>query len=163
MKTLPLIAILVALCFILTYVEILVPINLIVPGAKLGLSNLVVLYALYSIDTKSAFFINVIRITLSALLFSSVLTWSYSITGGILSFISMYLIKKTNKFSVIAVSAVGGILHNVGQILVAILIFSTSQIAYYLPVLILIGMITGIINGFISAILIRRIGKFHLY
>ncbi len=155
-------AILVALCFILTYVELLIPINLVVPGAKLGFSNIVVLFALYNLDTKSAFVINVVRITLSAVLFSTPITWAYSVTGGILSFFAMYFVKKIKPLSEVSVSATGGIFHNVGQILVATFIFSTIQIVYYLPFLMIIGMLTGILNGYIAAIVNERLKKMNI-
>ncbi len=152
-------SILVALCFMLSYIEALIPFNLIIPGAKIGLSNIVVLYALYNLDTKYAFYINIIRICLSAMLFSTPITWIYSFAGGMLSFLSMILIKRVKFLSIISVSATGGIMHNLGQILVASLLFSNAKIVYYFPFLFVLGLVSGILNGYIGAILNERFKK----
>lgn len=153
------IAILVTLCLILSYVEVLIPFNFVIPGVKLGLSNIVIVYALYAFDLKTAFSINIIRIVLSALLFTNPITMLYSISGGVLSFIAMVLIKQVKCLSLISVSVTGGIFHNVGQILMAMVVLSSAKIIYYLPVLMFCGILTGILTGYIGAVVTRRLSK----
>ena len=149
----------IALAFAFSYLESLVPFNFGIPGIKLGLSNLVVLTALYTMKTSDAFIISIVRIVLSGFLFNGTFAMIYSLFGGLLSFIFMYLAKKTDKFSPIGVSALGGSIHNLGQIIVAGLVMNTYRIIYYFPILMISGLITGIINGIIASIIINRLGK----
>lgn len=148
---------LAALALIFSYVEALVPFNAGVPGIKLGLANLVPLIILYRLDARYAFAANLIRVFLAGLLFSGMFAALYSLAGSVTSFLVMYLLKKTNLFSVIGVSTAGGVFHNVGQLCVAILAVSGPQLIHYLPVLIISGMIAGIIVGIGAAILLDRI------
>lgn len=153
------ISLLITLCLMLAYVEVLIPFNFAIPGMKLGLTNIVVLYALYLLDFKSAFIINVIRILLQGLLFSSPLTMAYSLSGGVFSFISMVLVKKINKLSIVSVSVTGGIFHNIGQLVMASIILGSTNVLYYLPFLMIFGIISGILVGFIGGITVERIKK----
>ena len=148
---------LAALALIFSYVEVLVPFNAGVPGIKLGLANLVPLIILYRMDARYAFAANLIRVFLAGLLFSGMFAALYSLAGSVTSFIVMYLLKKTNLFSVIGVSTAGGVFHNIGQLCVAILAISGPQLIHYLPVLIISGMIAGIIVGIGAAVLLDRI------
>ena len=148
---------LAALALIFSYVEVLVPFNAGVPGIKLGLANLVPLIILYRMDARYAFAANLIRVFLAGLLFSGMFAALYSLAGSVTSFLVMYLLKKTNLFSVIGVSTAGGVFHNIGQLCVAILAISGPQLIHYLPVLIISGMIAGIIVGIGAAILLDRI------
>jgi heptaprenyl diphosphate synthase len=148
---------LVALALIMSYVEAQIPAFVAVPGMKLGLTNIVVVVALYLLGAKSAMFINVIRIILVSLLFGNTMSFAFSIAGGMLSTIIMIILKKTNKFSTVGVSAAGGITHNIGQILVAILLLHTGAIAWYLPILWISGIFSGIIIGIIAGIITSRI------
>lgn len=148
---------LAALALIFSYVEVLVPFNAGVPGIKLGLANLVPLIILYRMDARYAFAANLIRVFLAGLLFSGMFAALYSLAGSVTSFLIMYLLKKTNLFSVIGVSTAGGVFHNIGQLCVAILAISGPQLIHYLPVLIISGMIAGIIVGIGAAILLDRI------
>ena len=149
----------IALAFAFSYLESLIPLNFGIPGIKLGLSNLVVLTALYTMKTSDAFIISIVRIILSGLLFNGTFAMIYSLVGGLLSFAIMYIIKKTDKFSPIGVSAVGGTVHNLGQIIVAGFVMNTYRIVYYFPILMFSGLITGIVNGIIASIIINRLGK----
>ena len=148
---------LAALALIFSYVEALVPFNAGVPGIKLGLANLVPLIIMYRLDARYAFAANLIRVFLAGLLFSGMFAALYSLAGSVTSFLVMYLLKKTDLFSVIGVSTAGGVFHNIGQLCVAILAVSGPQLIHYLPVLIISGMIAGIIVGIGAAILLDRI------
>ena len=145
----------IALAFAFSYLESLIPFNFGIPGIKLGIANLVVIVALYTMNAKDALFISIIRILLSGLAFSGPFAMIYSLIGGLLSFLVMFVAKKSNKFSPIGVSALGGTVHNFGQILV----MRTYRIIYYFPILMIVGLVTGILNGIIADIIIKRIAK----
>lgn len=149
----------IALAFAFSYLESLIPFNFGIPGIKLGIANLVVIVALYTMNAKDALFISIIRILLSGLAFSGPFAMIYSLIGGLLSFLVMFVAKKSNKFSPIGVSALGGIVHNFGQILVAAVVMRTYRIIYYFPILMIVGLVTGILNGIIADIIIKRIAK----
>ena len=148
---------LIALALILSYVEYLVPAFFAVPGMKLGLTNVVVMASLYTMGEKSALAINIVRILLVSMLFGNGVSFLYSLAGGILSGLTMILLKKLGKFSMITVSVSGGIAHNIGQILVAMVILQTSALAYYLLILWFTGIASGILIGIISWEVARRI------
>lgn len=158
-KKTALFGLMVALAFVFSYLETLIPLNIGIAGVKLGLANLVVVTALYTMPKRDAFFIAVIRIILVGITFAGVSTLIYSLAGGLLSFAVMCLLQKSKHFSVIGVSLAGGIAHNIGQILVAALVMQTPRIVYYLPVLALSGVVTGIIIGIVSKIIINRLNK----
>ncbi len=149
----------IALAFAFSYLESLIPFNFGIPGIKLGIANLVVIVALYTMNAKDALFISIIRILLSGLAFSGPFAMIYSLIGGLLSFLVMFVAKKSNKFSPIGVSALGGTVHNFGQILVAAVVMRTYRIIYYFPILMIVGLVTGILNGIIADIIIKRIAK----
>lgn len=160
-KRIALFGIMVALAFTFSYLESLIPFNFGIPGVKLGLANLVVVVALYVMKPGEAFSIAIIRIFLAGLTFGNVYSLAYSLCGGILSFIVMWLVKRT-KLSVIGVSMMGGICHNIGQIIVAAIVMETVRIVYYLPVLIGAGLLTGLLLGVISNLIINRLEKIKL-
>lgn len=157
-KKIALFGMMVALAFTFSYFESLIPLDFVAPGVKLGLANLVVVIALYLMKPGEAFAIAIIRIFLAGLTFGNVYSIAYSLCGGILSFLVMYLVRKT-KLSVIGVSMLGGICHNIGQIIVAAIVMGTSRIAYYLPVLLVAGLITGFLLGVISKLVTERFEK----
>lgn len=148
---------LVALALVLSYAESLIPPLFAVPGMKLGLTNLVVLTALYAIDIRSAVLINIIRIALAAALFGNGVSFLYSLAGGILSCLVMILLKKTGRFSMTGVSAAGGVTHNAGQILVAMALMETAAIGWYLTVLWISGLLSGLAVGLLGAAVLRRL------
>lgn len=158
-KKTALFGLMIALAFVFSYLESLIPFNIGISGIKLGLANLVVVTALYTMPKRDAFFIAVIRIILVGITFAGVTTLVYSLAGGLLSFAVMSVLQGSDKFSVIGVSLAGGVAHNTGQIIVAALVMNTPRIIYYLPVLAVSGVITGIIIGIISRIIIERIKK----
>lgn len=157
-KNIALYGMMVALAFTFSYLESLIPFNFGIPGVKLGLANLVVVVALYTMNPAAAFSVAVIRIFLAGLTFGNIYSLAYSLCGGILSFAVMYFAKKT-KLSVIGVSMLGGICHNIGQIIVAAFVMETMRIAYYLPVLLAAGLITGLLLGIVSKLIINRVEK----
>ena len=147
--------ILVALALIFSYVEVLVPIHLGIPGVKLGLANLVTVTGLYLLPLPDVWMISMIRIGISGLLFGNFMSLLYSFSGGILSLLVMLLLKKSGRFSVIGVSSAGGVFHNVGQILAAMAVTSVPVVAYYLPVLMGVGLLTGFLLGLLSSRILR--------
>ena len=148
---------LVALSMILSYVESLIPAFVAVPGVKVGLANIVVIFALYTLGPIEALIVSLLRVILSSFLFGSVLSLLYSLSGALLSLGGMILMKKLKIFSTTVVSVTGGVLHNVGQIFVACLVLETDVLLYYLPVLILSGVITGAVIGIIASLVIKRL------
>ncbi len=146
-----------ALAMILSYVEMQLPAFVAIPGVKLGLTNIVVLVALYKIGYKSALFINIVRIIAVSLLFGTFMSFAFSFTGGMLSTLVMILLKRTSCFSVTGVSVAGGISHNVGQIIVAMILLNTKAIIWYLPVLWISGIISGAVIGIVGALVCSRI------
>lgn len=156
-KSIALLGICAAIAMVLSYVESLIPVSFAVPGIKLGLANIAVIFALYKLGAKEAVAVSLVRIAWMAILFGNVMTLAYSVAGAILSLTAMILLKRSERFSTVGVSVVGGILHNVGQILVAMLIMETSQIIYYLPVLCVSGVAAGVAIGVVSAILVKRV------
>ena len=152
----------IALAMIMSYIEALVPLSFAVPGIKMGLANIVIIFVLYKIGTKEAILVSLIRVILVSLLFSNVMAMAYSISGAVLSLSIMWLLKKTDKFSFVGVSIAGGIMHNVGQIIMAVILLGTEQIALYLPVLIITGTVTGVVIGIVSGLVINRFKKIRL-
>lgn len=146
-----------ALAMIFSYIESLIPIPIPIWGIKLGVANIAVIAVLYVAGEKEAFGINVIRITLTAILFGNLNSFWFSIAGGLLSIMVMILLKKSGLFSMVGVSVAGGVAHNIGQIAAAVILMETTVIAYYLPVLLIAGVITGIIVGVTGAVVTKHI------
>ena len=157
-KKIALFGMMVALAFTFSYFESLIPFNIGIPGVKLGLANLVVVTALYIMTPSQALAIAVIRIFLAGLTFGNVYSLAYSLCGGILSYLVMLLVKKT-RLSIVGVSMLGGVCHNIGQIIVAAIVMETVRIAYYLPVLLVAGLITGFLMGVASKLVVDRFQK----
>ena len=145
-----------SLALILSYVELLIPINFGIPGMKLGLANLLVVILLYKGCPRDALLLSVIRILLSGLIFGNMFSIFYSLGGGLLSLAVMVFLKKTGQFTVAGISIGGGASHNVGQLLVAMFVVQTYQAGYYLPVLLIAGVITGAVIGILSAEVLKR-------
>ena len=152
----------IALSMILSYFESLVPPLMAVPGVKVGLPNLVMVFMLYKIGWKETAIVSILRVILVGILFGTPLSMIYSLVGATLSLIGMILLKKTNLFAPVTVSVVGGILHNVGQIATACFVMDTAQIAYYLPVLLISGTAAGVVIGIAAALILKRIEKMKL-
>ena len=151
------IGVLVALAMVLSYVESLFPAFIAVPGVRIGLANIAVVFALYRLGFKEALGISLVRVVLSSLLFGTVLSMAYSAAGAILSLLMMAALKRTRLFGTVAVNVVGGVSHNLGQIAIACLILQSRAIAYYIPVLILSGVAAGVVIGLVSAVVLERL------
>ena len=149
--------VLVSLAMVLSYLESLFPAFIAVPGIRIGLANIAIVFALYRLGFRTALGISVFRVVLSALLFGSLISMAYSLSGALISLVMMALLKRTGLFGTVGVSVVGGVSHNLGQIAFACLILQTKAIAYYAPVLILSGTASGVVVGLVSAAVITRL------
>lgn len=157
-KDLALRGLLLALSLTLSWLESLLPLSFAVPGIKLGLPNLAVVFALYRLSWRDAALISLLRVLLVSLLFGSWAALAWSAAGAALSLVVMALLRRTEKFGITAVSVAGGVAHNLGQIAVAALMLETARVVYYLPALLVSGTAAGVIVGLLSAVLVRRVG-----
>ena len=139
-----------ALAMIFSYVEALIPINFGIPGIKLGLANLVVLFGLYRMAPQEILAVQIDRILLLGFMFGNGASIIYSLAGGLLSFAVMLLLIRTKLFTPIGVSAAGGAAHNIGQIIVAMVVLRSGGLLYYLAVLMVTGVITGVVMGLLG-------------
>ena len=147
----------IALAMILAYVEVLLPpLFPAVPGIKMGLPNIIIVFLLYRRSAKSAAVVSLIRILLVSMLFGNAMALLYSLAGGILSILIMILLRRLNFLSTVGVSVAGGVAHNVGQILMAMLLLKTAELGYYLAVLTLSGIIAGVLVGLCGFALIKK-------
>ena len=156
-KKLTALAITISFAMILSYLESGIPPLVALPGIKVGFANIAVFFALYKFGIKEAVTVSLIRIFLVAMLFASPISMIYSLAGGILSLIGMSLLKRFTPLNEITVSVCGGVLHNVGQITMASIMLSTNVVTYYLPFLMISGIIAGIAVGVAAGVLIKRI------
>ena len=148
---------LVAIAMILSYVESLIPPLVAVPGVKIGLSNIATVFALYTLGKKSAVYVSFVRVSLSALLFGSVASFIFSLSGAILSLAAMIILTRVGRFSCIGVSVAGGVCHNAGQIIAAMLVLKNTGILYYFAPLIISGTLAGIAVGAVAGLLVARL------
>lgn len=158
-KRLVLLAMLTAVAMILSYVESLLP-SVGIPGVKMGLANIAVIFALFRFGWKEAAALSLVRVVLVSLLFGSVGAMLYSLAGAVLSLAVMALLRRIDRFSTVGISVAGGVAHNAGQILMAMLILQTKQLLGYLPVLAVSGIAGGVLTGLAAALLIRCIPEF---
>lgn len=143
---------------ILSYVEVLIPpLFAAVPGIKMGLPNILLVFLLYRRGAPTAIVVSLLRILLVSMLFGNAMALFYSLAGGFLSMAVMILLRRLNFMSPVGVSVAGGVAHNVGQILMAMLLLQTAELGYYLVVLAVTGTVAGILVGLCGALLIRKI------
>lgn len=159
-KRIALHGLLIALAFVLSYIENMLTVPLWIPGIKLGLANVVVLAALYLFGGKSALFVSVVRVVLSGFTFGSLTMAMYSLAGCSLSFLVMTLLKRTERFGLPGVSVAGGVAHNLGQMAVAAFVLESSALVYYLPFLLISGCVAGAAIGVAGAEITRRASAF---
>ena len=131
-----------ALALIFSYIETLVPISFGIPGVKLGLANLIIVIALYKIPLREVYVLSIVRVLLSGVLFGNYFSIAYSLAGGL---------------SVIGISIAGGVCHNIGQLVVAMIVVETFAMSYYMPMLLVAGLITGFLIGVVADQVLRRI------
>ena len=159
-KKMTFLGIMASLALILSYVETLLPpIYAAVPGIKMGLPNIIIIFILYRYSVREAAVISLIRLVVTTLLFGNVMTFLYSLAGAFLSITIMAIFKKMNLFSTIGVSIAGAVMHNLGQILVAILLLGTKEIGYYMIVLAISGTIAGVFIGLLGSTMLRYIKR----
>ncbi|MDO4745344.1 MAG: Gx transporter family protein [Bacillota bacterium] len=158
-KKMTIAALMAALALIFSYVEVLIPFTVGVPGIKLGVANIVVIIVLYYLGPKYAITVNVVRVLIAGLLFNGLFGALYSLSGAVISFIVMVMLKKTDIFSIVGISMAGGVAHNLGQILVAAFLISNIKIFVYFPVLIISGVVTGAIIGILAGLILKRLPK----
>ena len=145
---------------VLAYIEVIIPpLFPAIPGIKMGLPNIVIVFLLYRRGPAFAAIVSLLRILLVSMLFGNAMALMYSLAGGILSLLVMILLRKLNFLSAVGVSVAGGVTHNVGQILMAMLLLNTSELGYYLVILTVTGTISGILIGLCGATLIKRVPK----
>lgn len=162
-KRITLLALFTSVALLLSYVEMLIgPLFTGVPGIKMGLPNIAIMLVLYRIGTKEAIAVSFIRIVISSILFGNITMFWYSVAGAALSLAVMILLKRIDSFSSLGVSVAGALAHNIGQILVAMLLMQTTQIGYYMIVLSITGAVSGIFVGLLGGFVIKRISKFEI-
>ena len=147
-----------ALALILAYVEILIqPLIPSIPGIKMGLPNIIIIFLLYRRGAASASAVSFVRILLVSMLFGNMMAMLYSLSGGVLSLLVMILLRRANWLSAVGVSVAGGVMHNVGQILMAMLLLETAELGYYLVVLTVTGIIAGVFVGLCGSLLVKHV------
>ncbi|NLK75128.1 MAG: Gx transporter family protein [Clostridiales bacterium] len=156
-KKIAIFSILVALAFILSYIEVSIPNPFPIPGIKLGLANLVVITAFYTLGNREALIISLVRIVLVGFTFGNMSMMIYSMAGGLLSWLIMFICKKFNIFSIVGISVVGGLAHNIGQVAVAVIMVENMNIIYILPILLISGVAAGTIIGILGGIMVKRL------
>ncbi len=156
-KKLATLSVIVALAMVLSFLESRIPAFVAIPGIKVGLANIAVIFTVYKLGAREGVLISIIRVLLVSILFGSTVSLWYSLAGAILSLIVTILLKKYTNLAVVTVSVAGGVSHNLAQIGVACLLLETNIIVYYLPFLLLSGTVAGIAVGVASALLIKRV------
>ena len=146
-----------ALALIFSYVETLIPVNLGIPGVKLGLANLIIGGALYQMRLSEAYLLSVVRVLLAGFIFGNYFSIIYSLAGGLLSLTVMALLKKWGGFSLQGISIAGGVFHNIGQLIVAAVVVETFSVTYYFPVLLVAGLLTGLVIGIVAEMMLKRL------
>lgn len=147
------------LALIFSYVETLIPIQFGIPGVKLGLANLIIVIVLYRMKLSEAYLLSIVRVLLAGFIFGNYFSIIYSLAGGLLSLTVMALLRKKGGFSVIGVSIAGGVFHNIGQLIIASVIVETFSVMYYVPVLLIAGLVTGLLIGIASDGMLKRLAN----
>lgn len=146
-----------ALALIFSYIESLIPFQIGIPGVKLGLANLIIVIALYKLNLKETYLLSIVRVLLSGFLFGNYFSIIYSLAGGLFSLTVMVFLKRQRGFSIMGISIAGGVCHNIGQLVVAMIVVETYSVIYYFPVLLVAGMITGFFIGAVADGMLKRL------
>lgn len=147
----------VSFALILSFLESRIPAFVAIPGIKVGLANIAVIFSLYQFGPREAIAVSLLRVVIVSMLFGSVASLIYSVSGAALSLCVMILLKKLTPLTTVTVSVSGAVMHNVGQIIAASLMLETNVVVYYLPFLLIFGTVAGVVIGIASAILIKRV------
>jgi heptaprenyl diphosphate synthase len=150
---------LTAMMLVLGYVESLIPISVGVPGIKLGLSNALLIFAVYMLGAKVSLVLMLLKVVLSGLLFGGVSAMAFSLAGGAVSVMAMILLKRTGGLNPVVVSMVGGAAHNVAQVALAMVILETTKLLYYMAILLLVGLGMGAVTGIAAASVLRHMSR----
>lgn len=162
LKKIAILAIIIVISLLFSYLDSLIIIPLPIPGLKMGLANIMVVYTLYKLNIKDAIIVSFIRLILAGILFGSIVSFLYGLVGAILSLTLMIILKKLTSLKMLTISIIGAIMHNIGQILVAVILMNTAEIALYLPLLIITGIISGLAVGILSRLLFEYTKKINL-
>lgn len=157
LKKLTSLALAISFALILSFIESRIPAFVAIPGVKVGLANIAIIFMLYKFGIKEAIIVSIIRVVMVSILFGSVASLFYSIAGAVLSLAVMIILKCITPLKEVAISVVGGVMHNVGQIIMASILLETNVVVYYLPFLLVSGTIAGIVVGITAALLIQKI------
>lgn len=155
-KKLSIVSLTLAISLILSYIETLISFNIGIP-LKIGLANIAIMFSLYKLGYKETIIISILRVIIVSILFTNVITFYYSLGGAFVSLIMMILVKKLDLFNIYVTCVIGALSHNIGQIIVAFILLDNSLVFYYLPYLLLFGLISGLLIGILSAIIIKRV------
>ena len=149
-----------ALAFVFSYIESLIPLSIGIPGVKPGFANIVILLVVCSSGhITDAYSIAVIRVVLTGLTYGNLSTMIYALAGTLLATTSRLISKNSGLLSTTGISIIGGIAHNMGQLIAAIIMLSTAGLIYYLPVLVISGLVTGMVTGIITDKCIKHLGR----
>ena len=152
-----LLGVLTALALIFSYVESLIPIHFAIPGMKLGLANVIIVIVLYKIGFKDAFLVSTIRVIVAGVLFGNLMSVLFSLAGSSFSLVMMKLLYKRNMFSTIGISVIGAVFHNLGQIMVAMIVVESFSVMYYFAFLMISGVVTGVVIGIVANEMMKRV------
>ena len=147
----------VAIAMVFSYLESMIPVNIAVPGIKLGLANMVTIVVMYRLRISDAWIVSLVRVVLSSLLFGNMTVMVYSMVGAVLALLVMTLCRKKDLFGLLGTSILGGVNHNAGQIAMAALLMKSGNIMLYMPVLCISGTIAGVCIGLAGAVLVRKL------
>ena len=150
----------IAIAMVFSYIESLIPLNIAVPGVKLGLANLVTIVVMVKMDTRSAWMVSLVRVLLSALLFGNMSVMIYSLAGAVLSLIVMTVCMRFRIFGITGTSILGAVSHNAGQVIMAASLMKSGNILIYIPVLCISGTIAGVCIGLAGAVLVKNLRDF---
>ncbi len=157
-KRIAMLGVFTAVALVFSYIETFIKIDFAVPGIKIGLANIVTIIVLHSFGLRDAAIVSALRIFLSSLLFGNLMVMVYSLAGAALSILLMWLVSKIKFFSVTGISILGGVGHNMGQLLAAWLIIENQNVLIYAPVLVISGTIAGILTGIAASLVIKAVG-----
>lgn len=149
--------VLIALAMVLSYAESLIPVDFLIPGAKIGLANIVTIFAVLYMGLADAFLIGALRVILTSILFGNIVMMIYSLAGAVVSILIMRLCSGVKQFGIIGISVIGAVSHNFAQCIVAALLIKNQNIMGYLPLLLIFGVFSGILTGTISSEVIKRL------
>lgn len=147
----------VAIAMVFSYLESMIPVNIVVPGVKLGLANMVTIVVMYRLRISDAWIVSLVRVVLSSLLFGNMTVMVYSMAGAVLSLLVMSICRKKDLFGLLGTSILGGVSHNAGQIVMAAFLMKSGNIMLYIPVLCISGTIAGVCIGLVGAVLVRKL------